>query len=70
MSNYRIYFKGMQISPCPNTVWKTPYFAGTHIKGLELKHPDWKGQLEARSDLDPITVSHGKPEKPEPGGKR
>jgi hypothetical protein len=62
MSNYRIYFKGTQNSPHPCEVYPSKLEAQAGIMDMELENFEWIDKLEARPDLDPITVSHGLPE--------
>jgi hypothetical protein len=61
MSNYRIYEKDTQVL-WSFVIYPTRIDANIAIDHLETLQPSLKGQLEARPDLDPITVSHGLPE--------
>jgi hypothetical protein len=65
MSNYRIYLAGTQV-PWSLTVWTTKDEANRRIADEERYHPELKGRLEAKPDLDPITVSHGPVQKEGP----
>jgi hypothetical protein len=61
MSNYRIYLAGTQ-TLWSFATWPSREEAEQHIATINREHTLMIGRLEARPDLDPITVSHGLPE--------